>query len=35
MQDEGGTLCELSVAPEAAYIPSLEELKVLTTEEDW
>ncbi|MGG2139902.1 phage baseplate assembly protein [Symbiopectobacterium sp. RP] len=26
-QDEGGTLCELRVGPEAAYIPALEELK--------
>ncbi|HGJ5864884.1 phage baseplate assembly protein [Arsenophonus nasoniae] len=26
-QDENGTLCELRVAPEAAYIPPLEELK--------
>lgn len=34
-QDEGGTRCELRVAPEAAYIPPLEELKVLTAEEDW
>lgn len=34
-QDEGGTRCELRVAPEAAYIPQLEELKVLTAEDDW
>lgn len=34
-QDEGGTRCELRVAPEAAYIPPLEELKAPDEDEDW
>ncbi|WP_334473727.1 phage baseplate assembly protein [Arsenophonus sp. PmNCSU2021_1] len=33
-QDEGGTLCELRVAPEAAYIPPLEELKAPDEEQE-
>ncbi len=33
-QDESGTLCELRVAPEAAYVPPIEELKPLDAEED-
>lgn len=31
-QDESGTLCELRITPEAAYIPPLEALKEKETD---